>query len=1142
MTAEPDARMTAVRPPGDDRMGWRGRRRGRRLTLMGSVSGPGGRPVGPRLEALHQRAAQADNLSAVQEVAVAVTAVHESSVIAALAAEKACQLVGGDGADLCWWDDEADLLTPLAGHRTATTYQTRPSSANEGAIGEAFSRREPVLVPDYQAWPQALPWISAAGIQSVVAVPLMVRDQVLGALAVNSHRPHAFQSDQVELLSRLASLVTPDLEAAHMLESRDLQVRGLTALQEVAVAASGMLDAEALARLTVDRATALLGVDSAVLRWWDERAGELRLLASNDRNPARHGRAIGPDRGVIGRAFREGRAVTIGDYGHSEVSLPGVAQDGVMTAMAVPLTVGDRTVGGLAVATYRPHRYDALQSRLLSLFAAQVAPAIEAARLAADFAVISQMAIDAVVELLGASSAGIGWWDPEAAALTGVAGHLKDPAAQAVTPDEGILGQVFATGRAVVVPDYPDWEHRRQWSVALGHKSMLAVPLLLQDRTVGALIARFKERREFDGDELQVLVLIASSMAPMLEAARLHGDLAASERSLRVLHGVMACGVEVIDSQGRILEMNDSALAMFGLRRDQLDGRMPAEIAGLQRITEEGIPLAWDQRPVAVAMRTRKPVRNAVVGYRRADGTEFWLQFDCVPMLDAGGRVEQLISTFIDVTSVKIAETVRRESEAKSRFLATMSHELRTPLNSILGFAQLLDGEAYGDLNERQRRYLGHISTSGRHLLALVNDVLDLSKVAAGQMELAMERLEVDPMIHEVLERLRPMADARQLEVTIDATPGLALRADRRRLEQVLANLVSNAIKFTPEKGQRDRDPARTARADLHGVHPGRGWSEPPPRGHRAGPAPQPPPGRADGGPDLAQERPRRRQRVQLHPPLSLKKSCPLVGEGRGTGASPPRLSGRWPAEGRSEGLTVSLSAWGAGEFPTNRARRSASRRCSLVCCGPLRLCKRALGALFRRASRGGLARPGRALPRGRFAAPACPQVGWVTSDLSSCQAWRASSTEPSSSIVEMSPGSLSSVTAFRTRRMILPLRVLGSMATKLRSPITATGPSSRRTVFSSSVFSSAEGCRPCLRTTKAEITSMRTGSGRPVTPASATAGWRRNAVSTSIVPIRWPAILMISSARPLNHTYPSSSMAVASPLKYRSCPGTLSQ
>jgi PAS domain S-box-containing protein len=783
--------------------------------------------VGPAFEAARvaaQRAAQAADLRALQEVAVAVTAVHEPGAIAALAAEKACERVGGDSADVCWWDEEADILTPLGSHRTSLTYEARPSGAGEGAIGEAFNRREPVLVTDYKEWPPALPWIQAAGVQSVIAVPLVVRDQVLGALAVNSGRVRAFRADQVELLRLLASLVTPDLEAAHMLAARDLQVRGLTALQDVAVAASGMLDAQALGRLTVDRATDLLGVDSAVLRWWDERTGTLRLLASNDRNPAQHGPEIRPDQGVIGRAFREGRVVTIGDYRHSETSLPGVAQDGVMTAMAVPLTVGQRRVGALAVATYKPHRYDALQSRLLSLFAAQVAPAIEAANLATererhllvmrtlqqlgtaaggvlDFQVVAQMAIDAVVELLGASSAGIGWWDPDQEALTGVADHLENPARSGIRRGEGLVGQVFATGSAVAVPDYPTWEHRLEWSVALGHQSLLGVPLLLLDRTVGALIARFTERREFDGDELQVLALIAASVAPTLEAARLHGQLASSERSLRVLHGVMACGVWVIDAKGRILEMNDSALAMFGLSRDQLDERLPADIAGYERITEEGITLDWEQRPVTICFRTRKPVRNYVVGYRRPDETVFWLQFDCVPILDPHGQVEQVIATFIDITAVKAADTVRRESEAKSRFLATMSHELRTPLNSILGFAQLLDGEAYGELNERQRRYLGHINSSGRHLLALVNDVLDLSRVAAGQMDLQIERLDVDPMIHEVVERLRPMADGRHLQLTVESTPGLALRADRRRLEQVLANLVANAIKFTPEQG-----------------------------------------------------------------------------------------------------------------------------------------------------------------------------------------------------------------------------------------------------------------------------------------------------------------------------------------------------
>ena len=784
--------------------------------------------IAPAFEASRiaaQRAAQAENLRSLQEVAVAVTSVHEPDAIAALAAEKACELVGGDGADICWWDEEADLLVALSSHRARPTFQARPWAASEGIVGETFRRREAVLELDYQNSPSALPWIREAGVRGMLAVPLVVRDQALGVLAVHSKRPRAFHTEQVETLTLLASLVTPALEAAHLLESRELQVRGLTALQEVAVAASGILDPQALGRLTVDRATDLLAVDSAVLRWWDERAGSLRLLASNDPHPDQHKADLAPQEGVIGRAFREGRTVTIGDYGHSDTSLPAKVTDGVMTAMAVPLTVGKRTVGALAVATYKPHRYDALQARLLNLFAAQVAPALEAAGLATererhhqvmrtlqqlgaaaggllDFGVIARMAIDAAVDLVGASSAGIGWWEPEEEVLIGVADHLyAEGDLPPVRRGEGAIGQVFATGSAVVVPDYPVWEHRLEWSVAMGHKSLLAVPLVVGDRTVGGMIARFKEHREFDGDEIQVLALIAAQVTPVLEAARLHADLAGSERRLRALHETMACGVVVHDGQGQLVEANDAVLRTFGIERSQLDGRMPADVAGYQRISEEGAPVRWEGRPLAICLRTRRPVRNHVVGYRRPDGSEFWLQFDCVPILDKQGRVEQVIATSIDITSVKVAETVRRESEAKSRFLASMSHELRTPLNSILGFAQLLEGEAYGELNERQRRYLTHINSSGRHLLELVNDVLDLSKVAAGQMELAIESVSIRPVIADVVDRLRPMADARQLEVGTEVPPGIAVRADLRRLEQVLANLVSNAIKFTPEQG-----------------------------------------------------------------------------------------------------------------------------------------------------------------------------------------------------------------------------------------------------------------------------------------------------------------------------------------------------
>ena len=140
-------------------------------------------------------------------------------------------------------------------------------------------------------------------------------------------------------------------------------------------------------------------------------------------------------------------------------------------------------------------------------------------------------------------------------------------------------------------------------------------------------------------------------------------------------------------------------------------------------------------------------------------------------------------------------------NQHKSEFLAHMSHELRTPLNSVLGFAQLLEDPSFGSLTARQERYVGHIRSSGRHLLALINDVLDLSKVEAGQLDLDVARFGVDEVVAEALSELRPLAEAKAIELRYEGAAALLLLADRRRVAQVLLNLVGNAIKFTPAGG-----------------------------------------------------------------------------------------------------------------------------------------------------------------------------------------------------------------------------------------------------------------------------------------------------------------------------------------------------
>jgi signal transduction histidine kinase len=168
-----------------------------------------------------------------------------------------------------------------------------------------------------------------------------------------------------------------------------------------------------------------------------------------------------------------------------------------------------------------------------------------------------------------------------------------------------------------------------------------------------------------------------------------------------------------------------------------------------------------------------------------------------------GEAVVLLAGWRIIETADRQAEISRLESEAKSRFLASMSHELRTPLNSVLGFAQLLELGSSGSLSERQTRYVDNIRASGVHLLALVNDVLDLSKIASGQMDLEMASIDLGKILEETIIGMRPLADDRGQRLELDGTAAaLNVQADPQRLAQVAWNLISNAIKFTPTGGR----------------------------------------------------------------------------------------------------------------------------------------------------------------------------------------------------------------------------------------------------------------------------------------------------------------------------------------------------
>lgn len=150
-----------------------------------------------------------------------------------------------------------------------------------------------------------------------------------------------------------------------------------------------------------------------------------------------------------------------------------------------------------------------------------------------------------------------------------------------------------------------------------------------------------------------------------------------------------------------------------------------------------------------------------------------------------------------------LATELKATARAKSEFLANMSHELRTPLNSINGFSEVLFDETFGPLNDKQRKYVNNVLTSGKHLLALINQILDMAKVEAGKMKLAVSRLPARAVLDEIAMLVADLAGKKTIEMTIEIAEDLPdIEADELKVREILYNLLSNAVKFTPVGGK----------------------------------------------------------------------------------------------------------------------------------------------------------------------------------------------------------------------------------------------------------------------------------------------------------------------------------------------------
>jgi signal transduction histidine kinase len=404
-------------------------------------------------------------------------------------------------------------------------------------------------------------------------------------------------------------------------------------------------------------------------------------------------------------------------------------------------------------------------------------------------------------------------------------------------------------------PRLPEATHT--YAQVRGYRSQGAVPMLRHDEAVGAIAVTRREPGGFTDDEIGLLQTFADQAVIAIENSRLLTELQARTQELtRSVEQLTALG-EVGRAVSSTLDL-ETVLTTIVSRAVHLSGLDGGVVFEYDEVAEEFVQRAQTETggALAEARRTNRirkgegvlgqtaitlesvqvpdiTVPGAYAGRLRENLIESGVRaILAVPMVYEGRLIGclgvtrnhpgdfpsdtiELLRTFATQSALAIQNArlfheiedkslqLEAASQHKSEFLANMSHELRTPLNAIIGFSEVLSERMFGELNEKQEEYLKDIHASGQHLLSLINDILDLSKIEAGRMELELTDFDLPATLDNALILVRERAGRRSitLHTVVDERLG-QVRADERKIRQVALNLLSNAIKFTPEGGR----------------------------------------------------------------------------------------------------------------------------------------------------------------------------------------------------------------------------------------------------------------------------------------------------------------------------------------------------
>ena len=346
--------------------------------------------------------------------------------------------------------------------------------------------------------------------------------------------------------------------------------------------------------------------------------------------------------------------------------------------------------------------------------------------------------------------------------------------------------------------------------------SALCVPMMIENEVFGVLIGHTIDKREFAEEEILLYQNIANEAAVAIKNSMNIVALSRSEQRIREMMENVPVGINISTPEGEIIETNSTLLKMFGYGKEEF-----------LNLSATAIYYNPEDRKKFLELHKEESVKDFVVLLKRKDRVPFWGSITSILQTTHTGQT-RFLNVITDITLRKQAEEIMREhsktleaevkkrtsefeaaklqaemaNRAKSEFLANMSHELRTPLNSIIGFSQIIYDGITGPLTEKQKECLDNVLKSGDHLLLLINDILDISRIEADKIELEPVKFDLKKMLEESAGMFKERALKKDIKTSLDIGEGMdTIYADERRIRQVLLNLLSNAYKFTPDGG-----------------------------------------------------------------------------------------------------------------------------------------------------------------------------------------------------------------------------------------------------------------------------------------------------------------------------------------------------